>query len=76
MYKFSPTFIEAKISDDVFFRNEALGVGGSTVICDRIVNIEDFLSTILAVIPPEIFYSLSQLNTGIVSCINYKHKRY
>ena len=43
------------------------------LICDQIVNIEDFLLKILAVIPPEIFYSLSRFNTGIVSCIIYKH---
>ena len=45
------------------------------LICDQIVNIEDFLLKILTVIPPEIFYSLSRFNTGIVSCIIYKHKR-
>ena len=38
------------------------------MICDRI-DIKDLLLKILADIPPEIFYSLSRFNSGIVLCI-------
>ena len=64
------------MSSSCFFgiRNiKSLGVEVSTVICDQIVNIEDFLVKILIVIRPEILYSLSRFITGIVLCMNYRY---